>query len=100
MGLRTVTVSPDGKSVYIGARDGDAVVVLARNPTTGALTQLPGLAGCVSATGTGGRCTAGHGLLGARGMAVSPDNRHVYVAAENNDAVVSFAREPTTGALT
>ena len=54
VGPRTVTVSPDGTSVYIGARDGDAVVVLARNPTTGALTQLSGLAGCVSATGTGG----------------------------------------------
>jgi 6-phosphogluconolactonase (cycloisomerase 2 family) len=100
VGLRAVTVSPDGKSVYIGARDGDAVVILARNPTTGALTQLSGPAGCVSETSTGGLCTDGHGLLGARGVAVSPDNRHVYVAAQNNNAVVSFVRNVTTGALT
>ncbi len=99
-GPRTVVVSPDGKSVYVGARDSDAVVVLARNPTTGALTQLSGLAGCVSETGTGGSCTDAHGLLGARSVAVSPDNRHVYVAAQNNNAVVSFARNTTTGALT
>src|SRR5438128_957466 len=84
VGLRTVTVSPDGKSVYIGARDGDAVAVLARHPTTGALTQLSGPAGCVSETSLGGSCTVGHGVLGARGVAVSPDNRHVYVAAQNN----------------
>jgi 6-phosphogluconolactonase (cycloisomerase 2 family) len=99
VGLRAITVSPDGKSVYIGARDGDAVVILARNPMTGALTQLSGPAGCVSETSTGGRCTDGHGLLGARGVAVSPDDRHVYVAAQNNNAVVSFARDTTTGAL-
>ena len=100
VGLRAITVSPDGKSVYIGARDGDAVVILARNSTTGALTQLSGPAGCVSETSMGGLCTDGHGLLGARGVAVSPDNRHVYVAAQNNNAVVSFARDTTTGALT
>ena len=99
VGLRTVTVSSDGKSVYIGARDGDAVVVLARNPTTGVLTQLSGPAGCVSETSTGGLCTEGHVLLGARGVAVSPDNRHVYVAAQNSNAVAIFARNTTTGAL-
>ena len=99
VGLRTVTVSPDGKSVYIGARDGDAVAVLARHPTTGALTQLSGPAGCVSETSLGGSCTVGHGVLGARGVAVSPDNRHVYVAAQNNNAVAIFARDTTTGAL-
>jgi 6-phosphogluconolactonase (cycloisomerase 2 family) len=100
VGLRTVTVSPDGKSVYLGARDGDAVAVLARNPMTGGLTQLSGPAGCVSETGTGGLCLDGHGLLGARGVAVSPDNRHVYVAAQNGNAVAVFMRDTTTGVLT
>jgi 6-phosphogluconolactonase (cycloisomerase 2 family) len=99
VGPRTITVSPDGKSVYIGSRDSDAVAVFARNSTTGALTQLSSPAGCVSETGTGGRCTDGHGLLGARGVAVSPDSRHVYVAAQNSNAVAIFARDTTTGAL-
>jgi 6-phosphogluconolactonase (cycloisomerase 2 family) len=99
VGPRTVTVSPDGKSVYIGSRDSDAVAIFARHPTTGALTQLSGPAGCVSETSTGGGCTDGNGLLGARGVAVSPDSRHVYVASEYSHAVAVFARDPTTGAL-
>jgi DNA-binding beta-propeller fold protein YncE len=99
VGLRTVTVSPDGKSVYLGARDSDAVVVLARDPIAGTLRQLSSPAGCVSDTGTGGACIDGHGLLGARGVAVSPDNQHVYVAAQNSNAVAVFARNVTTGAL-
>jgi DNA-binding beta-propeller fold protein YncE len=100
VGPRTITVSPDGTSVYVGARDSDAVAVFARNSTTGVLTQLSSPAGCVSATGLGGSCTVGRGLSGARGVAVSPDNRYVYVAAENGNAVTVFARNTTTGALT
>jgi 6-phosphogluconolactonase (cycloisomerase 2 family) len=100
MGSRTVVVSPDGTSVYLGARDSNAVAVFARNPTTGALTQLSGLAGCVSATSLDGSCTVGLGLLGARGVAVSPDNKYVYVASQDSNAVAVFARDTTTGALT
>ena len=100
VGLRGITISPDGTSVYVTARDGSAVVVFARNPTTGVLTQLSGTAGCVSSDGTGGTCAQGRGLLGARGVIVSPDNTHVYVASQNANAVAVFARNPTTGALT
>jgi 6-phosphogluconolactonase (cycloisomerase 2 family) len=100
VGPRVVTVSPDGKNIYIGSRDGDAVAVFSRNRNSGALTQLSGTAGCVSETGTGGLCIDGKGLLGARGVAVSPDNRHVYVASQDNNTVAVFFRDTNTGALT
>jgi 6-phosphogluconolactonase (cycloisomerase 2 family) len=104
-GPRSVTVSPDGRTVYVGARDGSAVAVFSRNLTTGALTQLAGLAGCVSNDGTGGLCAQGVGLVGARGVKVSPDNQSVYVASQgdginSNGALLVFSRDPSTGTLT
>lgn len=40
------------------------------------------------------------GLAGPRFVALSPDGRHVYVAAEGDNAVSIFERHPATGALT
>jgi 6-phosphogluconolactonase (cycloisomerase 2 family) len=99
-GARTITISPDGKHVYVGARDANAVAAFARDATTGGLTQLSGLTGCVSDNGTGGKCADGTGLLGARGMTVSRDGKHLYVASQDNNAVAISARDAVTGALT
>src|SRR5215510_14046902 len=100
VGLRGIGISPDGKSVYVTARDGNAVAIFSRNTTTGVLTQLSGTAGCVSNDGTGGACVQGRGLQGARGVVVSPDNLNVYVSSQNNNALAVFSRNTTTGALT
>jgi 6-phosphogluconolactonase (cycloisomerase 2 family) len=99
-GPRAITISPDGKHVYVGAHDANAVAAFARDATTGALTQLGGLAGCVSDNGTGGMCVDGTGLLGARGVTVSRDGQHLYVASQASNAVAIFARNAVTGALT
>lgn len=64
------------------------------------LMQLPGTAGCVSDTGTGGACTDGLLVQNVRGVAVSPDGRNVYATAEAADAVLVFDRDPATGELT
>jgi DNA-binding beta-propeller fold protein YncE len=94
-----VAVSPDGKSVYVSSYDSDAVARLNRNPTTGAITQPAGTAGCVSEDGTG-PCADGHGLRGASSVAVSPDGKSVYVASLSSVAVARLNRNPTTGAIT
>jgi 6-phosphogluconolactonase (cycloisomerase 2 family) len=99
-GARSAAVSPDGTSVYIASYFSDAIAVFSRNPTTGALTQLAGKAGCVSETGTSGACADGIALDGARTVVVSPDGENVYVAAEASGAVAIFRRSTTTGALT
>jgi DNA-binding beta-propeller fold protein YncE len=97
-----VTVSPDGKSVYVasytapGGGPGGAVVRLNRNTTTGALTQPAGTAGCVSEDGTG-PCADGHAVVAPADVAVSPDAKSVYVASPGSGAIVRFNRSTTTG---
>ena len=93
-----VTVSPDGRNVYVGALN--AVLVFSRNTQTGALTQLSGTAGCVEQPGTPDNCAAGRGVDGVRGVVVSPDGKHVYAASFDDDAIAVFERNQTNGALT
>jgi DNA-binding beta-propeller fold protein YncE len=100
-----VAVSADGKNVYVASNVDSpvnavgAVVRFNRSTTTGAITQPPGTAGCVSETGAG-TCADGHALKGVSGVAVSADGKSVYVAAGNSSAVARLNRNPTTGALT
>jgi 6-phosphogluconolactonase (cycloisomerase 2 family) len=99
-----VTVSLDGKNVYVASHDDQAVAEFSRDTTTGAVTQLPAPDECVSSTALSGCATdTALGLEKAIGVAVSPDNKNVYVAAgatEGEGAVVAFERNPETGALT
>ncbi len=92
-----VAVSPDGKSVYVTSFSEGSVDHFERNTTSGELTYKD----CVSSRNFG--CESGDnvpGLSGAWGIAVSPDGKDVYVAAEEREAIVSFARNETTGTLT
>ncbi len=93
----SVAVSPDGKSVYVASFASNAVARLNRNPTTGAIAQPAGTAGCVS-QGIGS-CAAGHGLDTPYSVAVSPDGKSVYAASYGSNAVARLNRNPTTGAI-
>jgi DNA-binding beta-propeller fold protein YncE len=94
-----VAVSPDGKSVYVGAFTGSALAVFSRNTSTGALTQPADSTGCiVDAPATG--CATALGLANPEGIAISGDGTSVYVAAPGSSAVDPFTRNTSTGALT
>jgi DNA-binding beta-propeller fold protein YncE len=54
---------------------------------------------CVSTLSTVG-CTVTTSIAGARDVAVSPDGRFAYVIGVNDDSLVTFSRNPSTGALT
>ena len=95
----SVTVSPDGHNVYATAAKSSSVAIFQRNPTTGALSQLPGSAGCVANTATPG-CSTARALMGPDVVAVSPEGNSVYVGAFFGNAVVAFTRDQSTGALT
>ena len=109
-GAKAVAVSPDGANVYVvGGVAGNsvalsfgAVVILKRDTATGALTET----GCLSSDGTDGRdgasgaCTAEPSLLGAHGVAVSPDGSTVFVSSSSSASVVAFSRDPASGSLT
>ena len=87
-GASDVVVSPDGRSVYVTALDGDSVSRFARAPT-GAIS----FKGCVASRGANGcRRPAHNSLGGAEALAVSPDGTSVYVASLEGNAVSRFDR--------
>ncbi len=96
-GPEGVAVSPDGKSVYVAALTSGDLVRLNRNPTTGAISQPAGTAGCIGVDVEFTDCGVGRGLSMASGVAVSPDGKNVYVASYR--AVARLDRNTTTGAI-
>jgi DNA-binding beta-propeller fold protein YncE len=89
-----MAISPDGDNVYVAAALSSALDVFTRNPSTGALTQAGGGAGCIVETALAG-CTTGTQLGGADAVAVSPDDSDVYVTSVLGNSVTSFTRTPT-----
>jgi DNA-binding beta-propeller fold protein YncE len=89
-GAQAVTVSPDGKSAYVGSAN-DGVTMFDRGPK-GRLTQKPGAAGCISDTGAG-PCADGRALESPTSLTVSPDGQSAYIASAN-DGVTMFDRAP------
>ena len=98
LGSGAVAVSPDGRSVYVAASRSDSIAVFRRSSAGGRLTQLPGTGGCIALAGRGG-CARAVGLVGPNSVAVSPDGRNLYATSLVTDALVSFRRNPSTGAL-
>jgi 6-phosphogluconolactonase (cycloisomerase 2 family) len=94
-----LATSPNGRNLYVVSGASDSISIFAIDRTTGALEPLAGLDGCISASGTNARCTVGANLDGPVGVAVSRDNKTVYVASSANGAVLAYARDPA-GALT
>jgi DNA-binding beta-propeller fold protein YncE len=95
-GAQGVTVSPDGKDVYVAAQTDDAVWHF-RREADGSLTPVA----CVDDNDTGPDTCAqsADGLDSPRNVAVSPDGANVYVSGFLDDAVVIFKRE-SNGSLT
>lgn len=94
-----MAISPDGNTVYAATAVSNAVVVLARDPSTGALSQATDGSGCVTNAPLTG-CATGIWLAGANAVTVSPDDANVYVTSLLSNSLTSFSRSTSTGALT
>jgi 6-phosphogluconolactonase (cycloisomerase 2 family) len=86
-----LTMSPDGKNVYVAAYDDSGVSVFSRDAATGALTFVE-----AKINNVGGVT----GLIQATTPVVSPDGKHLYVTAQGGDSIAVFSRDVGTGALT
>jgi DNA-binding beta-propeller fold protein YncE len=95
----SVTVSPDNANVYVATFGSNSVSIFDRNLSTGALTQKPGLAGCITDNGAG-PCVDGVGLSAASSVTISPDGTSVYATSQGSGALTTFDRDATTGGLT
>jgi DNA-binding beta-propeller fold protein YncE len=91
-----VTVSADGKSVYVTSEEDHAIVHFERKPS-GALVPR----GCLVDNDfpTESCADSPKGLDGASEVHVSSDGKSVYVASYLDDAIAHFERDTTTGAL-
>ena len=113
-GASSAVVSPDGHNVYlssymIGRQEG--LAAFSRDAATGALTQLPGPAGCLTADGSSalgaGTCetTRGFGVGDGRDLVFTSDGRWAYLVNQHArpsdpaSAIVLLRRDPSTGAL-
>jgi DNA-binding beta-propeller fold protein YncE len=98
VGPDVVVISPKGENVYVGSFFGNAVAVFDRDPASGALTQPGDSSGCIAEAISG--CALGIALGAPEGMAISGDGASVYIASALSNAVVTLARDQSTGNLT
>jgi 6-phosphogluconolactonase (cycloisomerase 2 family) len=93
-----VTIAPDDRTLYAtelthGRTEG-GVAAFSIDPDTGALTQLPGAAGCLTVDGASGgvanACGFGTALGAAYQPVISPDGRSVYIASQGGQSVTLF----------
>lgn len=89
-GASSVAVAPDGNHVYATGAIENALVIFSRDDATGALTYLETLRDGIDGS---------DGLEGATGVAVSFDNRFLYVCGYFEDSLTVYDRDPLSGAL-
>lgn len=87
--IEGLAISGDGSAVYAGAALSNALIVLSRDPASGALSQATGGSGCIVDVALTG-CTTGLQLSGANAVAVSPKSGDVYVTSLFSNSVTSF----------
>jgi hypothetical protein len=99
-----LTISPDGKNVYVVASTGGTLLTFDRDTTTGALTQKASPFGCHSNSVLGTCIVVTNQLYGVGAVSVSPDGKSVYTVStisvsDDSGVVTTFTRDPLNGVL-
>ncbi len=90
-GATALDISANNESVYVAASGDHAVTLFSRNTVSGTLTFVE-----AKVDGAGGLTS----LAGANDVAISPDQKNVYVTSLVDNAVTVFTRDLVTGTLT
>lgn len=98
-----IALSPDGAHLYLSSEADASVTWFARDAATGAVTPL----GCISNSGSDGRCVNATALNEVSELVFAPDGATLYAATGSRystpagaGAVTALSRDPATGALT
>jgi hypothetical protein len=97
-----MAVTPDGGDLIAGSSAFNGFAFLARDPSTGVLSQRAGTKRCITIDGSGGVCDVLPALGGFGTPIVSPDSMFVYLASSIPGSVVTMHRDfaPTCDAKT
>ena len=95
-GLSAVLVSPDNRHLYVASASQNKLFVFNRNTTLASPNY--GEISLLASYSQGQHNIVG--LLSPAGLSLSADGRHLYVAAEQADALLWFGRDTDTGLLT
>ncbi len=99
-GSGELIVSPDGQNVYANSFVENAILEFSRE-SSGELKQLAGPNTCISSSATTpSGCTSVKGIEESFGMAISPDGSDLYATGIADNAVATFERSASGGALT
>jgi DNA-binding beta-propeller fold protein YncE len=82
-----LAINPSGTAVYPEAAFSSAIGFLARDASTGALTQT----GCVTSAAVTG-CALGYEFGGVNAMAFSPDGSDAYATSLTSNSLTTFRR--------
>jgi DNA-binding beta-propeller fold protein YncE len=96
-GYYPIVVSPDGKSVYLGAAGDGSIAQFDRDPATGKLSYV----GCIASKGNevaGRACTTIPGGVSVESLVMSPDGKFIYALARSG--IAQLRRDAETGDLT
>ncbi len=94
LGADGVSVSADGRTVFITSQRSASVVAFARDPATGALTRI----GCVAAPRFGTPCTPANIFQGSSDIVTSPDDSSLFLASPSEGTLSALiAPRPTAG---
>ena len=92
-------ISRDGRHLYAAGFE-KAIASFSRDPRTGQVEQLRGRAGCLSSGDGGGPCSKVRGLSPTGALALSSDERNLYVGGRSlSSALVVLARNRGSGRL-
>jgi WD40 repeat protein len=103
IGAEALTLSPDGRFAYSYSYDSGAIAILARDASTGALSEADDANACVARSTLLGDCTAGRMPSAnsdtAHAIAITPDGSFLFAAGATGSIISVFSRDASTGAL-